>query len=461
MTKPSTSANSSEHRTWLKRLELKNYRCFSQLVIDLDEHLTVLIARNGMGKTTILDAVAVAFGTFVGSFYTGKGTGINNSDVRTKLTNPELHQMEPQFPVVISAEGEVGGEPVSWSRFLNSPKSNTTVKEARPLTKIGESMQQTVTDSRQAVLPLIAYYGTGRLWNQKRKTEKKIFEGAFYSRTAGYQDCLDPASSYNYFMEWFRYVARADSDLRNRERENAGNGNGDTETPYSSLIAAVRQSVDECLKITGWQGIRYSFTHQTVVMEHPLHGVLEVGQMSDGVRNMIALVADIAYRMVRLNADLGRKATKQTPGLVLIDEVDMHLHPQWQQVVLQHLTEAFPKVQFVVTTHSPQVISTVKREQVRELSENLYGEDVAVMPVMQTYGRSNADVLQSTMKVSPEPEVQESEKLKRYLAVVEQGDYRVDGVKELRAELDLTLGADHPSLIRADMTIRRRGALER
>ena len=461
MTKATILANTGEHRMWLQRVELKNYRCFSHLSIDLDEHLTVLIARNGMGKTTVLDAIAVAFGTFVGSFYTGKGIGITGTDVRMNLTNLELRQMEPQFPTVISAEGEVDSDPIKWARYLNRPKSTSTVKEARPLTQIGERMQNAVTNGQTVVLPMIAYYGTGRLWNQKSKTEKKIFDSGFYSKTAGYQDCLDPASSYKLFMDWFRYVARADSDLRNRERERLGNGYDEIETPYSPLVAALRQSVDECLKITGWQGIRYSFTHQTVVMEHPVHGVLEVGQMSDGVRNMIALVADIAYRMVRLNAHFGSNATKQTPGLVLIDEVDMHLHPEWQQVVLKHLTEAFPKVQFVVTTHSPQVISTVKREHIRELSENLYGEAVAAMPVIQTYGRSNSDVLQATMKVSPEPEVPESEKLKRYLALVEQGDYKVDAADKLRTELDQTLGADHPSLIRADRTIRRRKALEK
>lgn len=448
------------HRTWIKRLELKNYRCFAHLTIDFDERLTVLIAHNGAGKTTVLDALAVALGTFVGSFYTGKRTGINSEDVRLRMTQIELREMEPQFPVVINARGEVNSESIEWARWLNTPKSGTTIKEAKPLTAIGERMQYAVTQKQSVVLPLVAYYGTGRLWNQKKKTEKKVFESEFYSRTVGYQDCLDPASSYKFFEDWLRYTAQADFDWRHQQRERLGNNHAETDTPYTPLIAAVRQAVDECLMTTtGWRNLRYSFTHQTVVMEHPESGVLEVNQLSDGVRNMIALVADIAYRMARLNSDFGRNAAKQTPGLVLIDEVDMHLHPEWQQVVLQDLTFAFPQIQFVVTTHSPQVISTVKREHVRVLSENQEGDAIAAIPPARTYGRSNADVMQSVMGVSPEPEIHESKDLRHYLAVVEQGDWRTEEIQALRSKLTDALGNDHPLLRRAELIMRRREAL--
>jgi predicted ATP-binding protein involved in virulence len=448
-------------RTWLKQIELRNYRCFEQLTVALDQRLTVLIARNGAGKSSVLDAIAAAFGTFVGSFHTGRRGGIDNDDVRLVQTNPDLNEMEAQYPAAILAIGEVDGQSIEWARWLNTPKSGTTIKEAGPLTSIGKRMQKRVTDKEPALLPLIAYYGTGRLWNQKKKTEKKVFESEFYSRTAGYQDCLDPASSYKFFEDWFRYAARADSDLRNQQRERLGSRYVEMDTAYSPLISAIRQAVDECLKISGWRNLRWSFTHQAIVMEHADYGVLEVGQLSDGVRNMIALVADIAYRMARINSDLGGEAATKTPGLVLIDEVDMHLHPEWQQVVLQSLMDAFPCVQFVVTTHSPQVISSIRREHVRVLDENMAGESVAAIPTARTYGRSNAEVMQSVMGVSPEPILPESEDLKRYMAMIEQADWRDDAVAELRASLERALGSDHPALIRADMVIRRREALAR
>ena len=161
------------------------------------------------------------------------------------MTQIELREMEPQFPVVINARGEVNSESIEWARWLNTPKSGTTIKEAKPLTAIGERMQYAVTQKQSVVLPLVAYYGTGRLWNQKKKTEKKVFESEFYSRTVGYQDCLDPASSYKFFEDWLRSTAQADFDWRHQHRERLGNNHAETDTPYTPLIAAVRQAVDE------------------------------------------------------------------------------------------------------------------------------------------------------------------------------------------------------------------------
>jgi len=455
------TADHNAHRTWLQQIEISNYRCFQHLTVDLDEKLTVLIAKNGAGKTSVLDAIAVALGTFVGSFYTGKSGGIDNDDVRLMLTNPHLNAMEPQYPSAIMAAGEVDGIPIRWARRLNTPKSGTTIKEALPLTVIGKRMQQSVTENQSVLLPLVAYYGTGRLWKQKKKTEKKVFESGFYSRTSGYRDCLDPASSYKFFEDWFRYAARADSDLRNQQRERLGSRYVETETPFSPLITAVQEAVDECLQISGWHSIKWSFTQQSVVMTHADHGVLAVGQLSDGVRNMIALVADIAYRMVHINPSLGRHAVKETPALVLIDEVDMHLHPEWQQIVLGSLMRAFPRAQLVVTTHSPQVITSIHRANVRVLDENVDGDDVAAIPQARTYGRSNAEVMQSVMHVAPEPSIQETEQLGRYMSLVEQSDWRSGEVSDLRTVLESALGADHASLIRADMIIRRREAMSR
>jgi len=310
------------------------------------------------------------------------------------------------------------------------------------------------------VLPVLAYYGTGRLWKQKKVTEKKVFSSEFLSRTSGYQDCLDPASSYKFFVDWFRYAANANAEALNRQREQNVPQAELVETAYAGLIAAVRGAVNECLKSSGWQNLRYSFTHQSVVMEHPDHGILEVGQLSDGVRNMIALVADVAYRMVRLNSHFGADAAKRTPGIVIIDEVDMHLHPEWQQQVLASLRRTFPAIQLIVTTHSPQVLSTVRKENIRVIGINIDGENVASEPLARTYGRSNADVLQGTMGVTPEPPTEDSDLLRRYLNLVEQAPLDDPDIPRWRAELIEIFGSDHPSLIRADMVVRRRRAFE-
>lgn len=448
-------------RFWLQRIHLANFRCFNDLSIDFDRHLTVLIARNGQGKTAILDAITILVGTFVGSFYTGRGKGIATSDVTLWITNQNPLSMAPQYSTVLSGEGDICGQMIQWSRSLNSPKSKTTVKDARNLTSIARKMQSEVTDNKVNILPVMAYYGTGRLWSHKKKTERKLFESGFYDRTAGYQDCLDSESSYKYFEDWFRYASKTLAESEYRKKESRVMDVSVGKSSYSGMIDAVRHAVDVCLRVINWSCIRYSFMHQALVMEHPQQGVLEVGQLSDGVRNMIGMVADIAYRMVQLNSHLGADATLLTPGLVLIDEVDMHLHPEWQQTVLCSLSDAFPNVQFVVTTHSPQVVSSVDKDKVRIISQNIDDEFVVFNPVVQTYGRSNADVLQTAMGVSPEVHTRQTDDLRRYLSLVEQGQGEGGDAQKLRGELNAVFGPDHPLLIKADMASRRRRALER
>ena len=370
--------------THLRTIEISNFRCFDRLSVSLHPELTVLIARNGSGKTSIMDAIAVTLGTYVGSFLAGTSVGATQRDVRLRVTNAALREMEPQYPLSFRASGVVNGWPLEWSRHVNSPKSGTTIKDARGLTQVGEMLQAAVTSNEPVVLPALAYYGTGRLWKQKKVTEKKVFANEFHSRTSGYRDCLDPASSYKFFLDWFRYAAQANADALNRQREENVSQDELVPSAYAGLIAAVRGAVDECLRSAGWQNLRYSFTHQSVVMEHAEHGTLEVGQLSDGVRNMIALVADIAYRMVRLNSHFGADAALLTPGIVMIDEVDMHLHPEWQQQVLASLRRAFPAIQLIVTTHSPQVLSTVHKEHIRVLGVNVDGDLVAAEPAART-----------------------------------------------------------------------------
>lgn len=118
---------------------------------------------------------------------------------------------------------------------------------------------------------------------------------------------------------------------------------------------------------------------------------LPFSQFSDGYRTMMSMVADIAYRMALLNPMLGKKVL-ETPGVVLIDEVDLHLHPLWRARVLQDLQAIFPYVQFIVTTHAPMVISFVPGSCIRIL-----GDERAYKPEHESFGLGSNDVLTGIM----------------------------------------------------------------
>lgn len=130
---------------------------------------------------------------------------------------------------------------------------------------------------------------------------------------------------------------------------------------------------------------------------------MKVSQLGDGVRCMVGLVGDLACRCAMLNISMGRDAVKSARGVVLIDEIDLHLHPAWQQTIISDFQKAFPKLQLIVTTHSPQVLSTVHGENIRILDRDRNGAVFAGKPIGQSYGEPSGDVLHSIMMVDPQP----------------------------------------------------------
>lgn len=450
----------------IQKLSLKGYRCFEEIEIDFDEHLTVLVASNGAGKTSILDAIAVAFGPYIGAFDEGVGRHFAPSDIRLlRVRKTESNEMEyTPAGIQLAAQGWIPGNllaelgvmaPSNWRRSLAGPtKAKTTIRDAKELIDYGKRMQTAVrTPGTNVVLPLIAYYGTGRLWQQKKLTDGKL---PTTSRTTGYSDCLDPASSYKAFVAWFRYwsvnALKADLEAHKAQRAPA-------KTEFHSYIESVSAAVNVCLEPSGWKDIAYSVSREELVARHEKHGELPVELLSDGIRNMIGMVADIAFRATKLNPQLGARAARETPGVVLIDEVDMHLHPAWQQIVLRGLRSAFPSIQFIVTTHSPQVLSTVPAKCIRMLNlrwdeESQKHRSVAETPAIQTEGMPSADVLAIALETDPTPDVEPARLLSDYKALIQQNMEDTSEAQRLRVRLLDHFGDVHPAMLECDQLIR-------
>ena len=452
----------------LERLKLRDYRCFDAIELTFHRQLTVLVAANGAGKTSILDAIAVAFGPYVGAFDEATGTHFAPDDIRqVQVRKTTTHEMEyAPLGVELVAEGYIPGSLLSelsdgkdtseWRRNLSGPtKAKTTVKDASELRDYGKRMQRAArTPGEDVLLPLIAYYGTGRLWQQKKLTDGKRLERT--SRTIGYTDSLDPASSYKSFVEWFRYWNFNAKNARIKAQET---GKTIETTEFDDYIQSVSAAVNHCLAPVGWRDIEYSFSRDALVARHDELGELAVELLSDGIRNMIGMVADIAFRATKLNGHLGRDASARTPGIVLIDEVDMHLHPEWQQVVLQNLTSAFPEMQFIVTTHSPQVLSTVDAACIRILGRKTdadTGRTVSVVhkAASQTLGVASSDLLARVMGVDPVPDVPESHWVSDYQAMIQQNLHQQPEGLKLREKLEAHFGGEHSVIRECDRMIR-------
>lgn len=456
----------------LDKLRVQNYRCFGEFEIDFDPYLTVLIASNGGGKTTILDAARVALWPFVKGFdlgsQTGKSATIQVEDVR--LAQFSSGNMESQIPSVIEAWGG-WSESDSKSNWLQQrvslKKGTNTIGDtgSKALTSYGKSLQDHVRGDAHVILPMVTYLGTSRLWFEGRFTSaaaQTTLDKNEYSRTSGYLNCLSYSSSFKTFTAWYGWIYRSyrEAQLVSLERNAKISETGQR---FERIIAAVKSSIDRLIKeSTGWHSLEYSASHQQqLVMYHPEQGVLPVEMLSDGLRNTIAMVADLAFRACKLNPHLGESAPLETPGIALIDEVDMFLHPYWQQTIIGALREAFPAMQFIVTTHSPQVLSTVRRENIRVIGKDVEGKLIASQPLAMTYGEPSNRVLHSVMQVDPQPPIDEKRGLLQLTEWVDKGRYDEQMAVTMMQKMTEVLSEQHPQLQRLQRSIKRQKALKR
>lgn len=459
----------------LQKIEIENFRCFEKLTLNLHPELTVLIAPNGSGKTALLDAARIALWPWVKAFdlgsQTGKSASIQIDDVRLELK--VSGNMEAQLPSSITATGLWPNDdiPQIWKQQRERIKSGTNTlgdQTTKALTRQGELLQSKVRveNTKDYVeLPLIAYLGTGRLWYQGRYTSVAsdvTLEKSAYSRLSGYLNCLTLSSSFKQFADWYGWVYRS-----YRENQIIALEKGfpleDAARTFEHTIHAVQSAVN-CLiqSQTGWGDIAYSAQYQQqLVLSHPEYGTLPLELLSDGLRNAVAMVADLVFRAYKLNPHFGADAAKKTHGIALIDEVDMFLHPSWQQTVLASLREAFPNIQFIVTTHSPQVLSTIHRKNIRVIGKNQAGQLVAEPPLAMTYGEPSGDVMFSVMSVDPQPPIGEKKSLQRLTELIDQGNFISDEAQRLMQDLNKVLGEQHPQLQRLQRSIQRQQALQR
>ncbi|MDE6349274.1 MAG: AAA family ATPase [Bacteroides sp.] len=377
----------------IETLSVRNLRLYGDEVqtieFDRTKKVTVLLGDNGAGKTALLYGCSVLLSQFYKHFPSCSARNFSDEDVRIVSNSKRADylymgaKLVPSIPEVteyMPLDSIENREQIVVNLYKKGNNTKTTPSsELKTISEYSLKMKSKIDNSEEVSLPIIAYYGTER--GQIKPVERRRNFNEVFPRWDIYKaDSLESATDFKRFFTWFE----RNEDLERREQLRQLKQTG-TSSYSSFVLDAVRTALNKLfpdyLKNPRVETSPLRFVMDDISnLENPIEQRLE--RMSDGYRITIALVADIAARLAEANPSReasGLENPLDANGIVMIDEIDLHLHPKLQREILHRLTEIFPNVQFIVSTHSPNVvIGALNLVQVIKLNHGIIESDINV-----------------------------------------------------------------------------------
>ena len=415
----------------VKRLKMNSFRGISDLTLEFDtDEPTVFIGINGVGKTSILECLAILLSWLTKRIQTPNSNGRSFDEDDIKNGGKETHN---EITISINDWSEV-----VWSLTkVSKGRSKDTSSNLGDLKKVVDRIHSQLDANSYAALPLAVYYPTNRAvldipLEIKTKHSSEPITAYDEVLTGGQID-------FRRFFEWFRER----EDLENELRLN------DSERYRDRQLEAVRYAIENLLD--GWSNLRVrrSPLRMTVNKEGD---ELIVNQLSDGEKCLLALAGDLARRLAIANPNPDCNPLEGS-GVVLIDEIELHLHPKWQRAIIPNLKKTFPNCQFIITTHSPQVISDLK--WVHLLRSTPEGIAIERVP---SFGKDSNRILETLME-TPERPQQIKEDLDELFRLIDNGE--LGKARQFRQNLADKIGEESPEFGRVDWLIQRKEILNK
>ncbi|MDR6795533.1 AAA family ATPase [Acinetobacter calcoaceticus] len=438
----------------IQSFSLKNIGQFQDLSVSLaptqyySSNITVFIGNNGSGKTSLLKSVTTALTWFVARLKHDKSNGTpipesvilntaNSAAVEIIVNDQNLQQQKQAYTWRITK-----------NRTARKVEFTTYLTELNQLT---DYYKQWLGQDDQSSLPLIAFYPVER---SVIEIPLKIREKHQFLQIDGYDNALNNAVDFRRFFEWFRdredienefikdLIFRikqdlVDQDLFNKIDEYNSGKFKDVQ------LEAVRQAIYAFMP--DFKNLQVSRKPRLAMIIDKNEKTLNVNQLSQGEKSLMALVGDIARRLAMMNPSLDNPLLGR--GIILIDEIDMHLHPQWQRSIIQRLQTTFPNCQFILTTHSPLVISDTQDILVYDLD----GQDITALPSL--YGQDANTILLQYMDTNyRNPRV--AEQISQAMDAIQNNQF--EQANQLIDTLKFELGSDQLDVMRLAAMLKKR-----
>lgn len=414
----------------IEKMKLCNFRAADKITLEFSEKLNLFVGVNGSGKSTILDALSICLSWLVKRVERSKGRGRHISDLSIRSGQPQGY-----------LDLHVSEDDTSYRWFLTKTakgKKSDLESQLGGATALAEKFKEEYEE--QSTLPVIAYYPVNR---NVLDIPLRISKTHEFNPFECYDGALETGANFRHFFEWFRN--REDLENENKKYMDAEFKPENIGDVPDTQLKAVRTAFANFIPSLQEFSVRRN-PLRMVAYKNGLE--LRIEQFSDGEKNLIALVGDIARRLAIANPNSENPLNGK--GVILIDEIDLHLHPGWQRIIIMQLLKTFPNCQFFISTHSPQVISHVKPENIFLLS--LEGGRMIYSKPIESYGKNTDSILEDLLHVDSRP-TDEKNQLHIIFSLIQEG--RLDEAKEKIRLLRTEIGED-PELVKADVLIRRK-----
>jgi predicted ATP-binding protein involved in virulence len=440
---------------FIEEIEIRNFTCFENLKLNLKAGVNLVYGINGTGKTALLEALSISADCFLATlpFAHVKNTTIKRAQIRL-ATHEEMLYPERQLPAKIAAKGTVMGVPIVAPWVVTNDGHQVWV-DASQLEEIAAKAKHIVQEGQKEKLPLVLYLAIERLMTAVVSIEKSASQKDSDSenensdgfdddemlptgRFWGYWGANLGLSTRKEIKAWIRDQERLAFVYQKELKSNEPQAPHEMGTLlYEELKKLVLRFFPEWRDLYFYESELNKSLPKGIFVHQKNGERLPISHLSAGYRNVLWTLLDIGWRCVMLNPFLQKDVFKETEGLVLIDEIDLHLHPQWQRRIVDILQEAFPKIQFVLTTHSPLVLASKGAHVI------LLGEDHQVVTDINISGMKPSRVLSDFMGVPERPE-EISSAIQAYFELIEAGKGHTAEAIRYKKMLEENLSTDDP-----------------
>lgn len=332
----------------INEIRIQNFKGFKELTETFDPNFTVFVGENGSGKTSVLEAVGVSLHQWIAGMGIYPSFDLGNIRVTSQIVGsaPVFRQ---QLPIYLLSSGEIDGREIIWSYDYSGDDHPDAFDYSGGLFDEASNMRSTDSDTAFQTWPVIAYYSTERGLDTEQDLDFWHILSEKPMRTHAYEVWKTRVDLLSNFSNW----------IRRQELIAFQEG---VELP---IFRSVKNAVLSCLP--GSKELRFSAKHGEPIILWNDGTAVTFGNLSHGQKSILAMVGDIARRCAMVNPHLETDAPAKTPGIVLIDELDLHLHPRWQRRIVDDLKRTFPEIQFITTTHSPFIIQALEPGELRVL----------------------------------------------------------------------------------------------